>query len=398
MAVLSVPAMLLLTRTAAGAAEGNAKTVLTTNYVVVTNVVIVTNYVTDSGSFSATSSVPQSVTNTFRRPPMPMQDNADWIQLKTGEWLRGKLRGYQDLKLEFDSDKMKDVTFDIKDISQIYSPRVVCLYGDKNTVVGTIHLDGSIVTVTGDGEPIVFFRDDLQGISPGAPTERNYWTGKFNLGLNIRAGNTEEIDLTSGLSLRRRTPNTDLSLNVLANYSELSGEANVNNFRGTISHEINLTRRVVVIPFYGEYYRDPFQNIAHRGTMGVGGGYYFYKQPTLEWVAFLGPAYQYTVFNTVEAGGSDTASTPALVLGTRFDKDLTQLISVDFSYQGIVTSREAGLMTHHTVATLSIDITRRLDLEFSLIWDRIEEPKASSDGTLPKKDDFRLALSIGVKF
>jgi hypothetical protein len=33
---------------------------------------------------------------------------------------------------------------------------------------------------------------------------------------------------------------------------------------------------------------------------------------------------------------------------------------------------------------LAIDVTKRLDLDVSFVWDRIGNPKASADGTQPK--------------
>ena len=40
----------------------------------------------------------------------------DWIQLRSGEWLKGQFKVMQDRKLEFDSEELKDLTFDWKDI------------------------------------------------------------------------------------------------------------------------------------------------------------------------------------------------------------------------------------------------------------------------------------------
>jgi hypothetical protein len=38
------------------------------------------------------------------------------IQLKSGEWLRGRLYGMQNRKLEFESDELDDLVFDWKDV------------------------------------------------------------------------------------------------------------------------------------------------------------------------------------------------------------------------------------------------------------------------------------------
>ena len=63
-----------------------------------------------------------------------------------------------------------------------------------------------------------------------------------------------------------------------------------------------------------------------------------------------------------------------------------------------MASEEAGGITHHGTVTLEIDLTRRFDLAISFIWDRTESPQPDSSGIKPKKDDFRLNLSLGVRF
>lgn len=45
----------------------------------------------------------------FEPPP---DSKYDWIQLDSGEWLKGDLKVMYDQSLEFDSDKMDDQSFD----------------------------------------------------------------------------------------------------------------------------------------------------------------------------------------------------------------------------------------------------------------------------------------------
>ena len=47
-------------------------------------------------------------------PPEPRPEKFDWIQLKSGEWLKGKLEVLYDRKLEFDSDELDELTFDFE--------------------------------------------------------------------------------------------------------------------------------------------------------------------------------------------------------------------------------------------------------------------------------------------
>jgi hypothetical protein len=67
-------------------------------------------------------------------------------------------------------------------------------------------------------------------------------------------------------------------------------------------------------------------------------------------------------------------------------------------YRGQYTSQEVGETFHHGVTTLSIDLTKRLDLDVSFIWDRVQNPKEDSSGETPKQDDLQLILGLGVRF
>jgi putative salt-induced outer membrane protein YdiY len=258
-------------------------------------------------------------------------------------------------------------------------------------------VDREKVTVRGL-EEVSFPRYDLVGIAPGSPRELDYWSGKFNLGLNLRAGNTEEADLVTKMKLERRTPNTHLKLEYDGNFSELDGVETVNNQRVNQFFDYFLTRRWFVRLPQAEYYHDPFQNIDYRFTAGGGMGYYLIDKPKVEWLLSGGPAYQMIRFETVQAGERADRSTPAFVLQSSLDIDLTKRLDLEFGYQGIAANEDSGGFTHHGTITLEIDLTRRFELDISLIWDRISNPQADSSGLVPKNDDLRLNLSLGVKF
>ena len=147
-----------------------------------------------------------------------------------------------------------------------------------------------------------------------------------------------------------------------------------------------------------EYYQDPFQNIDRRVTVGGGTGYYLIDRPKVEWLVAGGPAYQRIRFDSVEAGASEERSTPAFALQSNFDIQLTKRIDFELDYQATAANQDSGGMTHHATATLEIDLTRRLELDLAFIWDYIGNPQAESSGAVPEKNDFRLNLSLGVKF
>src|SRR6266516_3969987 len=148
------------------------------------------------------------------RPPQPSGDDEfDWIQLKSGEWLKGKLKSVQEEKLEFDSEELNLLTFDWKDIRTVRSPRLNSVRIEKIKPV-----DGSVFVTTNEVQVITatatntYPRADLIAITPTGNRELDKWTGKISAGVSFRSGNTREADINTHASLERRTPDTRLSL------------------------------------------------------------------------------------------------------------------------------------------------------------------------------------------
>ena len=77
-----------------------------------------------------------------------------------------------------------------------------------------------------------------------------------------------------------------------------------------------LSRRLyAILPFF-EYYKDPFQNINRRFTIGGGLGYDIFARPNLEWSVTAGPAYQHTWFESVQSGEPSHRGAAAMTFGT----------------------------------------------------------------------------------
>ena len=381
-------------------AASSLQPVVVTNYIVVTNIVVVTNYVTLSNVASNAGSFTAGRTNSAL-PDLswvPPADSFDWIQLKSGEWLKGQLKAVQERQLEFDSEELKNLIFDWKDIRQVRSPRTVdALFVDGMKISGPVAVTPEQVAVGGTA-PRVLPRDQLQSLTPGGSKERNYWSGKASLGLTLRQGNTKSVDYNAQAHLQRRTPETRLSLDYIGNVSSMNGDENANNHRVNSEFDLWLSRRFYLVVPSVEYYKDPFQNLAHRVTAGGGVGYDLIDRPTLEWNITTGPAYQYAWFESAEPGEPIQKGTAALTFGSRFKWDITHRIKWLLEYRGQFTSREVGETTYHGVSTLSLELTKRFDLDVSFIWDRITQPKIGADLIQPKPDDFRLVVGLGVDF
>ena len=373
---------------------------LITNYVLVTNMVIVTNYV-------ITTNIVLTTNAPIAQPPRPLlpdlswvppADGFDWIQLKSGEWLKGRLKAMQDRKLEFDSEELELLTFDWKDIRQLRSPRIhELLFEKEGELSGPIVVTPHEVTV-GHLAPETFPRIDLLSIAPGGARERNHWSGKLSLGLTLHSGNTTSVDYNAQMTLQRRTPSTRLAIDYLGNINSLDDETTANNHRVNAEFDLWLSRRLYLIVPLAEYFKDPFQNIANRFTLGVGVGYYIFDRPGLSWNVSSGPAYQKTWFESVQAGEPTESAAGALTFGSEFDWEITHRVDLILEYRGQYTRKDVGETFHHGVATLEVELTKRFDLDVSFIWDRVQNPQAESGGDVPKQDDFRLILGLGLRF
>ena len=87
----------------------------------------------------------------------------------------------------------------------------------------------------------------------------------------------------------RRTVNNRISLDYIANFNETENVEVTNNHRVNLGWDMFLTNRFFINPIYGEYFRDPFQNIDARNTVGVGAGYQIFDSPKTEWEVSGGP-------------------------------------------------------------------------------------------------------------
>src|SRR6266705_3314623 len=104
--------------------------------------------VTNAVIVSITNNLP---TNTISwKPPGVGHDGSDWVQLKSGEWLRGQLKYIQKKEVEFDSDEMDEQTLKLKDVSKLYTAhRVFTQFEDQKPAYGRVVISNDLVTVIG---------------------------------------------------------------------------------------------------------------------------------------------------------------------------------------------------------------------------------------------------------
>jgi len=332
-------------------------------------------------------------------PPPPPPDEFDWIQLNSGEWLKGEFKVLYDDSVEFDSEELDLLRIDWSDIKQVRGADTFAVNIEgRDDVVGRLEVNGDRVMIVAAGESQEFNRADVISIAQGVPKERNYWSGKFTLGLNISQGNSDRQDLNLALNAKRRTADSRFLTDYLGFYSKSDQIKTDDNHRLRSTYDIFRTRRFFWRPLLGEVFRDPFQNISYQLTVGAGAGYQLIDTSKTEWSIAAGPAFKYTKFETVEAGENDSESTPALWAGTNYDRELNSKMDLILGYNTIIGNQDSGGYTHHAIATLETELLSWLDFDTSFIWDHVQNPTRDSDGTVPDKNDYRFVIGLGVDF
>lgn len=337
----------------------------------------------------------------FEPPPDP---EFDWIQLDSGEWLKGDLKVMYDQTLEFDSDKMELQDFDFEDVTRIRTrdvQRVLVQEKGRETEIftGQLELERDRIILHHNGEIKEIPRNQVVAIAQRADRERDRWTGSLSVGVNMRGGNSETVDANVMANLKRQTAVTRYNLDYIANYSGTRDEETANNQRLSMDANVFFTSRYYWRIMEAEFYRDRFSNIDRQISMYTGVGYYLIRNPKAEWSVGAGAGYQQTKYISVEVGNEDRSESPYAAASTVLDYEISNNVDYLLDYSFRLLNESNGSYSHHLVTTLSMDlIGDNLDVDISLVWDRIEKPTADASGKIPESDDYQVIFSLAYEF
>jgi len=333
---------------------------------------------------------------------VPPAEKFDWVQTTSGEWLKGTIKGMYDRELEFDSDKFNLQTIKDKDIKQLISASNTSVNIEgRGTFIGKLYIHDDIVILSTEDESFELERKNIISLTNGGDRERSNWQGKVSLGVTISSGNTEKEEYTAMADIKRQTSSTRLAIAFLGAYSRAEDIKTEDNRRASAAIDIFQTRRFFWRPAFSEYYSDSFQNILDKATLGAGVGYDIYAQAGLDWTLFVGLAYQSTEFIDVPAGQDDRVETPAFVITSDYNYDITGDIEFIFKYQAYLVNKDSGSYVQHAKATLETELINDFSIDLSFIWDRIQNPAESFNetGTItPQQDDYKSIASVAYSF
>jgi len=328
-------------------------------------------------------------------PPAPAPDDFDWIRLVSGEWLKGDIKYLRDRTFEFKSKKLETLQLEWKDVVEVRSPRMnVCRFTDGVDVSGTLLVRDGFIFVGSERHE----RAELQSIVAGAPTEATFWSAKATLGITASSGNTDQSNFNTYFEVKREDTVNRFLVNYTGNYNELNGTTNTDNHRIAGGYRRDLSRRLFLeLPTF-EFLRDPFQNIDLRSAVQGGAGYRLIDNALTSWTVSASGGYRRTSYDTVEEGTPEIDDTGNVHLATSFERDLAKDTDLTVNYTFQISTQDSGDRLSHLDTIFSTELVGPFDIDLTFVWDRVNQPVASIDHSVPKKDDFRSSLGLSVDF
>ena len=328
----------------------------------------------------------------------PCTDSYDWLRLNSAEWLKGELQHMRYEHIEFKSDKLKTQKLKWKDVVELCLPKTNRFVIEDHTVLeGSGHLVGSELVVTTKNGQVKLERGRLVAVLPGQARELQRWRLKASLGLDGHFGNTDQSSLNSSLDIRREGRISRMQFVYIAAFGSADGTENVSRHRGEAGLDVYVTRRFYIKVLEGSAVYDKFQNIALRATPTSGLGYQIFDTNDFELSLEGGLGYQYSRYISVRPGDELSASNLSLRAAMWFKWDITGDLDLQARHESILVATNFGLTNYHTRATFTYDITDLLKIELTGSHDRVREPVAAADGTLPERDDVQLIIGLAVE-
>lgn len=346
--------------------------------------------------------------STWQTPNPIFKQKFDWLRLSSGEWLKGDIVSMYDESLEFDSDELDMQTIDWDDVAELRSKEWLSIRMVDGTIADgyLVVLDGKL-TLVNQGGSKNYRLNELISIASSGVNEWDLWDGYANVGINVRSGNTEQLDYTVTAGIQRRSSTSRFKTDYTANYSksEVDDDEGVStevktadSQRLTSTYDWFFSQKIFFRVLDAEYFSDEFLNIDARYTLGIGLGYQLIDTNKTSLEFTLGPSYQSSTFDNVAAGEDDQENSAVISIGTNFEYEISGDIDYDASYQVQLVNEASGDKIHHFQTGIEVDLTGDFDLDLTFYLDRTENPKVDGNDNTPEKNDYRFVVSLGYDF
>jgi putative salt-induced outer membrane protein YdiY len=318
---------------------------------------------------------------------------SDWIQLASGEWLKGTVKALLGGTLTFVSAGAGELNIPWGNVKVLHTTSqltLVSVTGEPAT--GSLELrDGNVII--GDKK---LSAGDAISMVPATTSELDHWNFIATLGAMLRKGNTDSVDYSLFARLRREDAYGRFRAEYSGAIGALRGVENTNKHRGTIGWDWFLSRAIYATPVFGEIQHDTFQNLDYRYVLGAGIGVHAIAIPQLKVDLDVSAGYTETRYMTVAAGtpasGDGLLIRPHLFLGWQ----ITDGVTFEGDWTTGLVATDLPKTYHHAEARLGVKMSTALSLTVGAIYDRLESPAVREDGTKPKKSDIALTAGLSL--
>lgn len=330
----------------------------------------------------------------------PKRNGFDWVQMTSGEWLKGEIKSIYRETLTFDSDNLGVVSIDFEDISQLYSQeRMDVSLENGETLHGIVTIESGRLVITDANTSQTVKAEEIVSMLGSSSGELDRWGIRLSIGLDFRDGNTRQYDITSQANLIRQTTASRFILDYIGTLTVVDyNKTTSDSDRINSTLDLFQTRHFYWRPVYLEYFSDIYQNIRQRSTYGAGAGYDVIHTSKITWSLTGGPAVQSVTYVDVGPDEEKHIVSPALMIQSRYDHELNKYVDFIFNYNMYLLNDESGRYTHHMIATVETEFVNDFTVDVSGIWDRVEKPALREDGTMPYRNDSRLVVGVSYSY
>lgn len=332
-------------------------------------------------------------------PPKDRPAKWEWVELTSGEWLKGDIKGIRSDKMDFDSDQFDELTLDMEDVVQTYSSAVnTFVFTHRRVVIGIGRITAKEVIIETAAGEMRYPRQQLLSLVVGDHNEWKLWSGSVTVGVSATSGNTEQTTANLQATANRKGAFLGLGFNYIGNLGSSDNVTNVNNQQMNFQSELFIYDRFYLIPASFEYYSDEFQNIDLRIRPGAGVGYKLLDEKDYTWTINGTALYELQESISSSQAGDSRFESFALGLKTNLEYDITSDITLTASYGVTLAIPSTSNVDQQIIAKLDVDITKHLSLTATANWQRIGEPVPLEDGTVPKRNDLILTMGASLDF
>lgn len=328
-------------------------------------------------------------------------DTFDWLELASGEWVKGRVLRLRDDRIEFQSRHLGIESIDFARVLSVHSPQVNTYVFDKRVAATgfAVITEDEVIVETRRGTR-TFPRSELEGIVQGGERERDWWSTRLRFGLTLNRGNTDQLTFDILFNVHREGRMTRMDLNYHGNFGLTDGVQNVDRHLVDLDTNVFLSSRWFVVPIFGQLLNDRFQNIRLRASPASGAGLHIVDSPGVTWDFQSGIGYQFLRF--VDGSLSDQGNPQSDVFVpffTHADFQLADNVGLTLSWLTNLVVSNLGNTNHTGQAVLSMGINSILTVDLSFLYLRTERPAPPQDPADPpiQQNDYQLIAGIVVE-